>query len=385
MPRPVIAHTGFKLIATMNPAGDYGKKELSPAMRSRLTEFWMPHIRDINEVRMILTRKLQKTAIYRLGHQQGLDVVSLLADFFAEMDRITQSGRLGDVFTLSIRDILAVCDYITEVQTKEGTELGQMLIDAVTLSILDGLPVRTQLGNMPACREVKHEMVLYLANRILSANLTDIDLIQDLTVSISKDTNELTFLQASTQTVLATIPPGPQYNHAKALRKMTSFRLDAPTTIKNACRIAKALRFQRPILLEGDPGVGKSALVSAIAEICGYSLVRINLSEQTDLSDLLGSDLPAENGFRWVDGVLLKAVKEGAFILLDELNLANQTVLEGLNSLLDHRRSLFIPELMLSVKSPDTLRIFGTRTLARRVVVARVFRNPSSTDFLTCT
>lgn len=361
MPRPVIAHTGFKLIATMNPAGDYGKKELSPAMRSRLTEFWMPHIQDINEVRMILTRKLQKTAIYRLGHQQGLDVVSLLTDFFAEMDRITQSGRLGDVFTLSIRDILAVCDYIAEVQTKEDTELGQMLIDAVTLSILDGLPVRTQLGNMPACREVKHEMVLYLANRILSANLTDIDLIQDLTVSISKDTNELTFLQASTQTVLATIPPGPQYDHAKALRKMTSFRLDAPTTIKNACRIAKALRFQRPILLEGDPGVGKSALVSAIAEICGYPLVRINLSEQTDLSDLLGSDLPAENGFRWVDGVLLKAVKEGAFILLDELNLANQTVLEGLNSLLDHRRSLFIPELMLSVKSPDTLRIFGTQ------------------------
>ena len=361
MIRPVIAHTGFKLIATMNPAGDYGKKELSPAMRSRLTEFWMPHIRDLDEIRMILARKLQKTTICSLTTQQGLDIVTLLADFFAEMDRIAQSGRLGDVFTLSIRDILAVCDYVAEVQIKDGTELGQVLIDAVTLSILDGLPVRTQLGNMPVCREVKQEMILYLANRILSSSLMDIDSIPDLIVTSSKGTNELSFIQASTQTVLATIPPGPRYDHAKALQKMATFRLDAPTTIKNACRVAKALRFQRPILLEGDPGVGKSALVSAIAEICGYPLVRINLSEQTDLSDLLGSDLPSENGFRWVDGILLKAVKEGAFILLDELNLANQTVLEGLNSLLDHRRSLFIPELMLSVKAPNTLRIFGTQ------------------------
>lgn len=361
MPRPVIAHTGFKLIATMNPAGDYGKKELSPAMRSRLTEFWMPHIRDLNEVKTILTQKLHNTSICTLAKQQGLDIISFLADFFTEMDNIAQSGRLGDVFTLSIRDILAVCDYVAEVPIKDSTELGQILVDAVTLSILDGLPVRTQLGNVPVCREVKRDLVLFLANRVLSASLIDIDSIPDLTVTVSENNNELVFTQISTRTVLASIPFGPQYDHAKAIRKMSQFRLDAPTTIKNACKIAKALRFQRPILLEGDPGVGKSALVSAIAEICGYPLVRINLSEQTDLSDLLGSDLPTENGFRWVDGVLLKAVKEGAFILLDELNLANQTVLEGLNSLLDHRRSLFIPELMLSIKSPDTLRIFGTQ------------------------
>ncbi len=32
-------------------------------------------------------------------------------------------------------------------------------------------------------------------------------------------------------------------------------------------------------------------------------------------------------------------------MLLDELNLAGQSVLEGLNALLDHRAEVFIPEL----------------------------------------
>ncbi len=45
------------------------------------------------------------------------------------------------------------------------------------------------------------------------------------------------------------------------------------------------------------------------------------------------------------DGPLLSALKAGAWVLLDELNLAGQSVLEGLNALLDHRAEVFIPEL----------------------------------------
>ena len=48
----------------------------------------------------------------------------------------------------------------------------------------------------------------------------------------------------------------------------------------------------KPVLLEGEPGVGKSASVQAMAAAAGRSLVRINLSEQTDVADLFGADLP---------------------------------------------------------------------------------------------
>jgi len=39
-------HENFAVLATMNPGGDYGKKELSPALRNRFSEIWVPTISD---------------------------------------------------------------------------------------------------------------------------------------------------------------------------------------------------------------------------------------------------------------------------------------------------------------------------------------------------
>lgn len=113
------------------------------------------------------------------------------------------------------------------------------------------------------------------------------------------------------------------------------------------------------------------SLISALAAASGHHLVRINLSEQTDISDLMGNDLPYTNEtntdlsshatFRWCDGVLLKAIKRGDWVLLDELNLASQSVLEGLNSCLDHRASVYIPELGKSFDCPPSFRIFAAQ------------------------
>lgn len=98
--------------------------------------------------------------------------------------------------------------------------------------------------------------------------------------------------------------------------------------------------------------------------------MRINLSEQTDLSDLMGSDLPVpeknadgklQASFKWCDGVLLTAIKNGDWVLLDELNLASQAVLEGLNSCLDYRASVFVPELGKTFDCPSTFRVFGAQ------------------------
>ncbi len=74
------------------------------------------------------------------------------------------------------------------------------------------------------------------------------------------------------------------------------FQVEAPTVRKNVLRILRALHLHRAIMLEGSPGVGKSSIVSALAKKAGKRLVRINFSEQTDMADLVGNDLPAESG-----------------------------------------------------------------------------------------
>ena len=38
------AHEKCIIIATMNPSGDFGKRELTPALRNRFTEIWVEPI-----------------------------------------------------------------------------------------------------------------------------------------------------------------------------------------------------------------------------------------------------------------------------------------------------------------------------------------------------
>ncbi|KDO65104.1 hypothetical protein CISIN_1g0000012mg, partial [Citrus sinensis] len=142
-----------------------------------------------------------------------------------------------------------------------------------------------------------------------------------------------------------------------------SFDFSAPTARRNALRVLRAMQLSKPVLLEGSPGVGKTSLIVALGKYSGHKVVRINLSEQTDIMDLLGSDLPAESDegmkFAWSDGILLQAIKEGCWVLLDEINLAPQSVLEGLNAILDHRGEVFIPELGLTFRCPSSFRVFA--------------------------
>ena len=48
-------------------------------------------------------------------------------------------------------------------------------------------------------------------------------------------------------------------------------------------------------------------------------------------------------------------------MLLDELNLASQSVLEGLNAVLDHRAEAFIPELGQTFSCPQTFQLFAAQ------------------------
>ena len=53
---------------------------------------------------------------------------------------------------------------------------------------------------------------------------------------------------------------------------------------------------------------------------------------------------PQSNKLLFQEGVLVEAVRNGYWVILDELNLAPSEVLEALNRLLDDKRELLIVE-----------------------------------------
>ena len=84
----------------------------------------------------------------------------------------------------------------------------------------------------------------------------------------------------------------------------------------------------------------------------------------TDIQEYLGSYVPDRDGggkLVFQEGVLVEAVRNGYWVILDELNLAPSEVLEALNRLLDDNRELLIVETQKVIKAHPNFRIFATQ------------------------
>ncbi|TVR62688.1 MAG: hypothetical protein EA420_09005 [Candidatus Competibacteraceae bacterium] len=129
--------------------------------------------------------------------------------------------------------------------------------------------------------------------------------------------------------------------------------LDAPT-LATLEFLAGAVALREPALLEGYTATSKTSAVLYLAALLGQPVLRLNLNGMTDTQELIGKPWPAEGGgWRWQDGAAPIALREGYWLLLDEVNLAPPQILERLNSLLERQ-----PTLMMS--EHDGRRIAGT-------------------------
>jgi midasin len=174
--------------------------------------------------------------------------------------------------------------------------------------------------------------------------------------------------------------------------------------------LEKCLENGEPALLVGETGIGKTTACQFLAESMGQRLRILNCNQHTETSDFLGGYRPnrarksivsrlrdtmarfdlqisdsepdskviqrikdflqSESNvlpdnirhivlqdiasfhapFEWIDGPLIDAMKNGDILLLDELNLAEDAVLERLNrcDLLDQKTEFFILSHTLS-------------------------------------
>jgi nitric oxide reductase NorQ protein len=108
-----------------------------------------------------------------------------------------------------------------------------------------------------------------------------------------------------------------------------------------------------PLLLKGPTGTGKSRFVEYMAHKLNKELFTISCHEETSSTDLIGRFIIKGAETVWLDGPLIKAIKEGAIIYLDEIAEARPDVVVAIHSLTDHRRELYIDKLGETIKAHE--------------------------------
>ena len=113
-----------------------------------------------------------------------------------------------------------------------------------------------------------------------------------------------------------------------------------------------------PIYVTGLSGNGKTFMIEQAAAKAGRELFRVNITVETDEDDLLGGFRLVDGETVWFDGPIVEAMRKGALVLLDEVDLAStkvmclQPVLEG--------KGVFLKKINEFVECADGFNIVAT-------------------------
>ena len=132
-----------------------------------------------------------------------------------------------------------------------------------------------------------------------------------------------------------------------------------------------------PVFITGLSGNGKTMMVEQVCAQLKRECYRVNVTVETDEDDLIGSNTLVDGNIVFREGPVLKAMRKGAVLLIDEIDLASnkimclQSILEGKPYLNKKTGEFIYPEQGFTViatantkgKGSDDGRFIGTNVL----------------------
>jgi midasin len=354
---PVPRHPDFRLFACMNPATDVGKKDLPPNIRSRFTEIDVPPPDTDKDT--LLSIISQYIGAYAVGDK---GIMMNVAELYIAVKDLAQKRQLADGANhrphFSMRTLARALTFAADLASTYS----------LRRSVWEGcLMAFTMVLDPPST-----EIVMGLMHRHLMVGVRNPKSMLHMEPSVTKGRAAEEFIKF-----------GPFYLERGPYPDdpMEEYIITPSVEMKlvDLARIITTRRF--PVLIEGPTSSGKTSSVEYLARRTGHRFVRINNHEHTDIQEYLGSYVsdPLTGKLVFKDGILVHALRNGDWIVLDELNLAPTDVLEALNRLLDDNRELVIPETQEVVRPHPHFMLFATQNppglYAGRKVLSRAFRN----------
>ncbi|HEC69384.1 MAG TPA: VWA domain-containing protein, partial [Candidatus Omnitrophica bacterium] len=141
--------------------------------------------------------------------------------------------------------------------------------------------------------------------------------------------------------------------------------------------IALSYLLKHPLILFGPTSTGKSFLINWLALVLGKKHLSYTLNPYISKTELIGGVKPEQGRWQWQDGILLRAMKEGLWLTLEEINLAPSEVIEMLNDLLITGKLIYSEngQQKVIVPHPD-FRLFATanpESYAQRERLSNIF------------
>jgi cobaltochelatase CobS len=121
----------------------------------------------------------------------------------------------------------------------------------------------------------------------------------------------------------------------------------------------------RRVMLIGHTGSGKTSFIEQVAARSRHGVLRANMNGQTTIGDFVGFWTVKGGETVWVDGVLPTAMREGYWLIIDELDFAEPSILAVLTAVLEPGGRLLLKERGNEIVEPHpAFRLFATANAA---------------------